>query len=228
MNMELPEPIVGEWAKVFDAPVRGLPVDSWRMSVDKAVMKQYRAAYYGCINHIDDQIGRLLSALPADTIILFCSDHGEMLGDHQWIRKMNAFEASARIPFLLKFPKEMGIPQAIVREEVVELMDVMPTLLDAAGVPIPDSVDGSSVLPLLRGESRWREYIHGECASIPTLGSGMQYVTDGKRKFIYYPGTGQEQYFNLQQDPREMTELSTDPNCAAEIAVWRSRLRQLH
>jgi arylsulfatase A-like enzyme len=224
MNMDLPEPVVGDWAKLYDAPVRGLPTDSWRISIDAQQMKQYRAAYYGCINHIDDQIGRLLSVVPANTVVLFCSDHGEMLGDHQWTRKMNAFEASARVPFLIRFPKEMGIRQGDVRDEAVELMDVMPTLLDAAGVPIPDSVDGSSVLRLLRGATEWREYVHGECASIPTLNSGMQYVTDGRRKYIYYPGTGAEQYFNLEEDPQEMYELSGEPGYAEEIAKWRSRL----
>jgi len=224
MRMELPKPRVGEWARVYDGAVRGLEPNSWRVSLEPALMKQFRAAYYGCINHIDDQIGRLLNAVPSNTVILFCSDHGEMLGDHQWIRKRNAFEGSARIPFIIRFPKEMGIRQGIVREEPVELMDVMPTLLDAAGVSIPESVHGRSVLPLLRGNAEWRRYVHGECSSIPTLNSGMQYLTDGKRKYIWYPGTGEELYFNLEQDPDEMNDLSRDPEYRQEISSWRAAL----
>ena len=225
MNMELPVPYVGDWASVHDRPVRGLPLASWRTRLDPIVMKQFRAAYYASIEHIDHQIGRILRLLPNNTIIVFTSDHGEMLGDHQWIRKRNAFEASARIPFLMNFPNSMGVTQNAVREEVVELMDIMPTLLDAAAVPIPDSVDGKSLLPLLRGtSSAWRDYLHGECAAIPSLNSGMQYLTDGKRKYIWYPGTGQEQYFDLEADATEMYELSGDSNYSDEIFVWRKRL----
>jgi len=83
MNMDLPEPYVGDWAKVYDEPQRGLPIDSWRTALEPAVMKQYRAGYYGTINHIDDQIGRILKEIPPNTIVIFLSDHGDMLGDHQ-------------------------------------------------------------------------------------------------------------------------------------------------
>ncbi len=225
MAMELPEPHVGGWARVFDGPQRGLPPASWRTALEPAVMRQYRAGYYGSINHIDDQIGRILRHVPRNTIVAFVSDHGEMLGDHQWIRKRNAFEPSARVPFLLRFPDALQVPQGAVRDEVVELMDVMPTLLDAAGVTPPAGLDGKSLMPLLRGATApWRAYVHGECAIVPSLNSGMQYVTDGRRKYIWYPGAGMEQYFNLENDPREMVELSGAPEYAAEIAMWRARL----
>ncbi len=225
MDVDLPPPVVGDWAKIFDEPQRGLPVASWRTELDPLVIKQYQAGYYGCVNHIDNQIGRVLWHLPRNTILVFTSDHGEMLGDHQWIRKRNAFEPSARVPFLMRFPDSMGVHAGQVRDEPVELMDIMPTLLDAAGVPVPESVDGSSLLPLLRGEAdAWRDYVHGECASVPSLNSGMQYVTDGRRKYIWYPGTNTEQYFDLENDPQEMHELSQDPTRQAEIALWRERL----
>lgn len=225
MNMDLPEPYVGDWARVFDTPQRGLPVPAWRICVDPVLIKQYRAGYFGTINHIDDQIGRLLQWVPRNTIVIFVSDHGDMIGDHQWLRKRSAFEGSARVPFLIQFPAGMGIDQQQVRHEVVELMDVMPTLLEAAGVEVPDSVDGRSLMPLLRGEdAAWREYVHGECAEIPTAGSSMQYLTDGKKKYVWHPGTGEEYYFDLVEDPREMNNLAGESAYAAEIQDWRSRL----
>lgn len=226
LSMDLPEPHVGDWARIFDGPQRGLnPQNTWRIDVDPQVMHQIRAAYYASVNHIDDQIGRLLLALPANTIVVFCSDHGEMLGDHQWLRKRNAFEASARIPMLMKFPDSMGVEQGRAADIPIELMDLMPTLLDAAGATIPGTVDGSSVLPLLRGESDdWREYLHGECAAIPTLDSGMQYVTDGRQKYIWYPGTGDEHYFDLVNDPNEMNNLADEPDYREELSGWRSKL----
>ena len=228
--MDLPEPYVGDWARVYDASQRGLPVDSWRISLDPPIMKQFRAAYYGCITHIDDQVGRILFALQSqrirqNTIVVFLADHGEMLGDHQWLRKRNALEPSARVPMLMEFPHSIGIPPGQVRDEPVELMDVMPTLLDATGVAVPDAVDGQSVLPLLRHASAtWRDYVHGETCNIPTLNSGMQYLTDGRGKYIWYPGTGEELLFNLEDDPCELHDLSQDSRYSAEIDTWRLRL----
>ncbi|MDA0709322.1 MAG: sulfatase-like hydrolase/transferase [bacterium] len=227
MAMDLPEPFVGEWARVFDGPVRGLQPECWRLCLDPPVMKATRAGYYGSIEHIDHQVARLLSTrvLPDNTIVVFASDHGEMLGDHQWLRKRNAFEPSARVPLLMKFPGAMGLPQQQVIDRPVELMDIMPTLLDAAGVAIPDTVDGQSVLPLIRDpQSTWREYVHGECANVPTSNSGMQYLTDGKHKYIWLPGQDRELFFDLVNDPNELVDLSTHTHWAEEIGQWRARL----
>ena len=229
MAMDLPEPVVGDWARVFDGPMRGLSVTSWRTALEPELIRQYRAGYYGSINHIDDQIGRVLSTLPPDTVVVFVSDHGEMLGDHQWIRKRNGFEGSARIPFLLRLPPDprWSSTRGQVREELVELMDLMPTLLDVAGVEIPDSVEGRSLLPLVTGaDTSWRSVLHGECAIVPTLDSGMQYMTDGKRKYIWYPGTGQAHYFDIANDPDEMRNLAASPSHRAEIETWQGRLAE--
>ncbi len=226
MNMDLGEPWEGDWSHYYDEVPKGQGVCSWRTLLSPAQLKQYRAGYYGCINHIDDQIGRIMCWVPRNTIFIFTSDHGEMLGDHQWIRKRNAFEPSARIPYVIRFPEEMGIPQKRVCEAPVQLMDLMPTLLDAAGAAIPESVDGQSLLPYLRGEAQWREYVHGECADVPSMDSGMQYVTNGKQKYIWFPGPGEELYFDLEKDPKELHNLAQDADRQDEIAIWRQRLIQ--
>ncbi len=224
MAMDLPEPVVGDWARVYDGPQRGLPIATWRACFEPLVQKQYQAAYYGSIEHIDHQLGRVFQVLPRDTVVLFTSDHGEMLGDHQWIRKRNAYEPSARVPLLLRMPRGSDFAERRVMDEPVELMDVMPTLLEAAEAPAPEGMDGRSLLPLLRGEGGWREYVHGECSAVPTLNSGQQYVTDGRRKYVWLPGRGQEQFFDLEADPREMHDLGADPARADEVALWRGRL----
>ena len=226
MGLDLPPPPVGDWARLYDRPQRGLPVNAWRVCLTPEVQRQMQAGYYGCINHIDDQIGRILAAIPPNTVIMFVSDHGEMLRQHQWIRKRSGYEGSARVPFLLRTPARMNLGRGQVLDQPVELMDVMPTLLDLAGVPIPEEVDGSSVLPLLRGETSWREYVHGECSRLETLDSGTQFLTDGTRKYIWYPGPGKEQFFDLETDPDEMVDLALDR--PAEVAIWRERIiRQL-
>jgi arylsulfatase A-like enzyme len=224
MAMDLPEPYVGDWARIYDRPMRGQPVDSYRVSLEPQMMKQYRAAYYASIDHIDDQIARILPRVPEDTIVCFLSDHGEMLGDHQWVRKRNAYEPSARIPFFIRFPETMGMPQGQCIDRLVDVTDVMPTLLDAVGLPVPESVEGRSVRPLLRGETVWRAYLHGECANITTLNSGMQFLTDGRWKYVWFPALAKEQLFDLATDPREMTDLAPDPASTDELRHWRELL----
>jgi arylsulfatase len=220
----LPPPVQSDWSKVFDRPQRGLPVEAWRVLLDPDVQHDFQAAYYASIHHIDDQIGRILQNIPPDTIVLFTSDHGEMLGDHQWMRKRVPYEGSTNIPMLLRLPGESrSRPQRTI-DQPVELMDVMPTLLDAAGVPIPETVEGRSLLPLLRGDTTWRSHLHCEIADIPTLNSGMQMLTDGRQKFIHFPGTGQQQFFDLTTDPHEQHDLVHSPAHAEIIHLWRTRL----
>lgn len=233
-DADLPNPPVGDWARVFPGPQVGQPVASWRTALTRAQQRQFQAGYFGCINHIDDQIGRLLTRMPSNTIIAFVSDHGEMLGDHQWIRKRTPYQGAARIPFILHFPRgvrgatsDLGTrPESdSVHNEPVELMDLMPTLLDAVGIPVPADIDGVSLMPLVSGENaKLRDYLHGECAIVPSMNSGMQYLTDGRRKFIRYPGTGHEEYFDLEADPMELENLIDDETRVGEIQSWRDRL----
>ena len=121
-------------------------------------------------------------------------------------------------PYLIHLPKNMGIKQEKVIDRTVELMDIMPTLLDIAEVEIPSSVDGQSLLPLIYDKNvHWCNHVHGECTQIPTLNSGMQYLTNDKSKYIWYPGLEQEQYFDLENDPNEMNDLTNNPHYTDEL-----------
>ncbi len=229
-DQDLGEPHIGSFSRISDGPIPGLPVVSKRLALGYNQMKQLRAGYFGCIHHLDDQIGRLLQQVSKDTLVVFVSDHGELLGDQQYFQKGRGFEGSARIPFLTRFPHSMDLPQGQVRDEPVELRDVMPTLLQAAGVPIPDTVEGKSLLPLIRGESKqWREYIHGEAAHrnqgtklVPDIAN--HFLTDGRRKYIWASDTGEELFFDLEKDPNELMNLMEDSERAGEIGFWRQRL----
>ncbi|MFW6598728.1 arylsulfatase [Propionibacteriaceae bacterium Y2011] len=230
--MDLGRPKVGDWAPRFDEPVRGLDINAWEIRLEDQLLHQARAGYYGMINHVDDQVGRFVdllrrSKLLDDTVILFTSDHGEMLGDHNMWRKTFPYEASARVPFFLKPARSMGLPADVVRSEPVGLQDVMPTLLEAAGVPIPDSCTGRSVLPLATagddGATGWREYLHGEHAGQYDYDAGMHYLTDGHHKYVWYTQTGREHLFDLDADPDELHDLSAAPG-GGDLAGWRARL----
>ncbi|MCW8132914.1 MAG: arylsulfatase [Planctomycetota bacterium] len=232
MQMDLPGPVVGDWADAR-APLTGsggAKTDASHVRIDPAAMKRCRAGYYGLINHVDDQIARLMQTmarlgLARDTFTLFTSDHGEMLGDHNMFRKTFAYESSARVPFLAKAPAWMECRSGVRAEQVVGLQDVMPTMLDAAGVPVPEGVDGRSVLPIMRGETpAWREFLHGEHAGCYRNEDGVQYLTDGREKFIWYTQTGREQFFDLAADPQECRDLIRSAPHAPRVDLWRKRM----
>ena len=158
-----------------------------------------------------------------NTVVILTSDHGEMLGDHYLWRKSLPYEGSARIPLLLRAPERFGIKRGSAVDKPVCLEDIMPTVLDMAGVEIPDTVDGQSLLSVCRGEDApWRPYVHIEC----TGGLGNQALTDGKEKYIWFVGDGREQFFDLTKDPRECHDLSADPEMKDRVSYWRDLLVQ--
>lgn len=215
----LASPPVGDWA----APVGARVQDSPYGIADPELLREAQTGYYACITQLDHQIGRIMEQLLLEgvlnnTYVLFLSDHGELLGDHNLYRKSLPFEGSARIPFLLSGP---GISPGTIKNEIVELMDVMPTLLDACGIEIPDSVDGSSLLPLFHGKNEWRESIHGE--HLYEDGS-VHCITTNRDKYIWYSHTGRELYFDLIRDPQELHNMILDTSCQGRVEHLRQTL----
>ena len=161
----------------------------------------------------------------ADTWFIFTSDHGEMLGDHNLWRKTYAYEGSTRIPFIVTPPARGSAAFRKVADEVVELRDIMPTILNAAGVDIPKTVDGQSVVPLTQQpDPNWRPYLHGEHCTCYSHEQEMQYVTNGKRKLIWLPRIDELQFFNLEEDPGECHNQIDQPEYQAEVAEWKGYL----
>ena len=164
---------------------------------------------------MDHQIGRLISALVEEqimdnTVILFVSDHGEMLGDHLMFQKAKPFQGSIHVPLFISGPERYIGKRGTVRTDLAELRDVMPTLLELAGAPIPETVDGTSLLHPLD-----REYLHGE----HTLGEdSMHFILTKEDKYIWYSQTGRELYFNMRDDPHETKNvLDENPERVAEL-----------
>ncbi len=227
---ELPPPAIGSWAAMHDDPHEARNPNAWRGRRSDDEVRRARTAYFGLITHIDHQIGRLLRYLQQhrlyeNTVILFVSDHGDMLGDHHLWRKTYAYEGSAHIPLLVRLPRPMREHVSANVDVPVGLQDIMPTVLDAAAVPIPASVDGASLLPLIRGERvDWRPYIHGEHCTCYSEAQEMQYLTDGHWKYIWFPRLNTEQLFDLEADPLECTDLAADPHYGADLRRWRQAL----
>jgi len=119
---------------------------------------------------------------------------------------------------------EMAVHDVEV-EQVVGWEDIMPTFLEAAGAPIPDSVEGRSVLPLLRGEvDGWRSHYHGEHSPCYHPENANQFLTDGRWKYIWNPINGDEQLFHLAEDPGECRDLSGDDAFSGQLSAWRQRM----
>ncbi|MDF1602616.1 arylsulfatase [Nocardioides sp. YIM 152315] len=222
------DPVVGDWAGIFDdLRVDPMSPEAFAGWMDPDLLHRARAGYFGHMSHIDAQVRRFRESLDEfglgdNTVFAFVSDHGEMLGDHGLYRKSFPYQGSVHVPFLLSGPRDGPVAGGVVRSEPVELRDVMPSLLDAAGLPIPDGLDGRTVLPLARDEAAsWREFLHGEHT---LFGQSMQWLTDGQEKYVWLSGSGREQLFDLAVDPHECHDLTLEGDRRERVARWRTRL----
>lgn len=230
-HADLPEPSVGEWAATHDDPKTAADPNAWRGRMTPEAIRRARAGYLGEISFIDTQIGRLLNYIRYDadtarnTWFVFTSDHGDMQGDHNLWRKTYAYEGSSHIPFIVTPPIHSEFETRADVDEVVELRDVMPTLLSVAGVNVPNTVDGVNLLPVMKeSDPNWRNYIHGEHCRCYSNMNDTQFVTNGRRKYIWLPTSGREQFFDLDADPGECLDLIHDPARSEEIDLWRGYL----
>jgi arylsulfatase A-like enzyme len=148
-----------------------------------------------------------------------------MLGDHNLFRKTWPYEASARVPFLVRAPADWDYPEEVTCQSPVGIQDIMPTILNAAGIDIPDTCTGKSLLPILRKESNGvRDVLHGEHAGCYEYDHGNHYLTDETHKYVWYSQTGVEHLFDLATDPHETHDIGRESDAEAELAPWRSRL----
>ncbi len=232
----IPDPYVGAWASVHDDPAEAVKIDAWRGRRSAEEIRRARACYYGNITFIDHQIGRLFLEMHChhreawdNTLVVFLSDHGDMLGDHHLWRKTYAYEGATRIPMMVRLPNAWKAPRGQVLEQVVELRDVMPTLLDAAGLTVPSTCQGQSLLALVRGQKdvSWRPYLHGEHGLAYHPDQVNHYLTDGREKYIWFPYLDREQLFDLTADPGECHDLAGSPQHVPQLNLWRHHLVSL-
>ncbi len=184
-------------------------------------IRRARRGYYANISYIDDKIGEVLAVLEAtrqEAVVVFVSDHGEMLGERGLWFKMNFFEDSARVPLFIAGP---GIGAGRV-DQPVSTLDILPTLCDLAGIDlsgIAPWTDGESLLPLMRGTGG-RGPVPMEYAAEGTV-SPMVALVDGPWKYIAC-AADPELLFNLDSDPGERVNLAGDPAFAPLVERLRS------
>ncbi len=215
--------------------------------MDEATVRQLRATYYGMMTEVDDRLGEVFAYLDAtgqwnDTLVIFTSDHGEQLGDHHLLGKVGYFDESFRIPLVIKGAENPRAGQ--VEAAFTESIDVMPTILDWLGAPVPRACDGVSLLPLLHGPAPdgWRDALHYEYDfrdvhySQPEadLGIGMDesslcVIQDECWKYVHFAALP-PLLFDLRADPHQMRDLARDPahagivrDLAQRALSWRMR-----
>ncbi len=189
------------------------------------VIREARRRYYGLISQIDYELGRFLGELRSknlydDTAIIFNSDHGEHLGDHGLWGKTTFLSGSADVPFIVRVPDWM--PMARPSQEIdspVLTADLYPTVLDMAGLPLPDDIDGVSLLPQIESGRNVERVVCGECGQAE---NATVFATDGRWKYVYYTQGGVEHFFDTAADPNNLHNLADH----AALSREQQRLKQ--
>lgn len=223
-DVDIPAAHTGDWATDFESlpyPLKSRH-NNWyalnrygdgRVGLNNTELKLARQAFYALCTHVDHQIRLVIGMLREEglldnTIVAFTSDHGDMLGNHGQFAKGLHYEDSAKVPLIIMPTADYArLGHHQTDDRLVELCDIMPTLLNIAGVPIPKSVEGISLLSNTRREYLYGEHYEGEGAT--------RMLRDQQCKLIYYPAGNHFQLFDLKDDPHELHNLAKDPDYAA-------------
>lgn len=223
---DLPEPFASDWSKGYEENESAKSLTGWCGKKSREEIQRARAGYYGSITQTDYQIGKFLTTLNKaklldEMLIIFTSDHGDMLQDHNLLRKSYAYEGSAHIPFIIKLPKSLSKGAVACSDVPVSLYDVMPTVLDICGLELPSDMEGISLVGACKGETPYRPYVQGEHIQGYSYAEDNYFLTDGKFKYIYHFKTGRERFFDLRDNKREEKDEIDNPEFAETIIKMR-------
>lgn len=197
--------------------------------------RRYMQDYLGCIVGVDENVGRMLdfleeSGLARNTVVLYTSDQGFYLGDHGWFDKRFMYEESLRMPLVVRFPGH--IPAASVNNDFVLNLDFAPTILELAGVPVPQDMQGQSFYRILGGREieGWRESIYYHYYEYPAVHMVKRHygVRTKRYKLIhFYHDIDAWELYDLQQDPHEVNNVYSSPAYSDELRRLRAELVRL-
>jgi arylsulfatase A-like enzyme len=218
---------------------------AFRAPMAEKRMRRMKAVYYGLMREVDDTLGRVFAMLKEtgrwdDTMIVFTSDHGEQMGDHWLIGKCGYFDASYRIPLIVRDPRrsaDAGRGQVVRR--FTENVDIMPTMLEAIGAETPQQCDGRSLSPFLEGKvapETWRTEAHWEFdfrdpaddAAEKALGltmhqCSMNIIRDERFKYVHFTKLP-PLLFDLEKDPGEFVNRANDPHYVSVMLEYAQKL----
>jgi len=195
-----------------------------------ADIQMLRSIYLGLASEVDAHVGRIIEFLKQtnqydDTLIIFMSDHGELLGDHHMWGKQNPYESAYRVPLIIRDPSNSAQHGSQV-EAFTESVDITPTIIDMIGRNIPSSMDGRSLKPFLEGNSPgdWRDCVHmeldfgepnetthwQEATTASTNEANLAILREKQFKLIHFNAGLPPLLFDLENDPHELNNLAED------------------
>lgn len=211
---------------------------AWRQDPDRDAILRLRRHYAANVTMIDEKVGEIIETLDRrgdldNTLIVFCSDHADALGDHGHIQKWTMYDCVTRVPLI--FWSKTGIEAGQRCDDLVQLMDIAPTLLDFAGIDTPDTWEARPLTPMLRTgawpEGRFRDHVYAELGRDHIQSaSELVIMRRGVRwKIVVYPGERDGELYDLASDPGETTNLWQVPEhrghrdaAIAEVLEWHA------
>lgn len=224
---DMEAPVVPE-NDLDDVPgiIRGYKSNSTTYGVTPELHKGLLQAYYASVSYMDAQVGRVLDALKEkgledNTIVVFSSDHGYLLGHHQKFQKQHLFEEATRVPFIISVPW-LKDQHGRGTRKITELVDLYPTLAELAGVPAPETIQGTSLKPLLSDteSSAWTKDL-----AFTISRSGGESIRTKEWRFTQW-GFGEKgmELYDLKKDPGEFTNQARNPEYATMVETLRKQL----
>ncbi|MEG0795589.1 MAG: sulfatase [Odoribacter sp.] len=196
--------------------------------------QRYMKDYLSCIKSVDENVGRVLAYLEENgmlenTVVIYSSDQGFYMGEHGWFDKRFMYEESFRTPLLVRLPHSMKQKNEV--KELVQNIDLAPTILELAGVQVPADMQGCSWLPLLDGTAKkWRKslYYHFyESQDEHAVHKHYGVRTDRYKLIHFYDGIDDWQLFDLKKDPKEMNNLIQNAKYTKVLAALKKELDRL-
>jgi arylsulfatase A-like enzyme len=213
----------------------------FRAPANEKKLRRLKAVYYGLMSEVDAALGRVFAMLKEtgrwdDTLIVFTSDHGEQMGDHWLLGKCGYFDASYRIPLIVRDPRAKATHGTVV-DRFTENVDIMPTMLDALGLGVPVQCDGRSLKSLLEGHPvAWREEAHWEYdfrnpadntaekhLDLTLHQCTMNIVRGPRYKYVHFTKLP-PLFFDLERDPGEFVDRSRDPDYLPLVLEYAQKL----
>ncbi|WP_186756672.1 sulfatase family protein [Echinicola salinicaeni] len=222
------EEVYGPINEAFEkADLQGDELTKWKY-------QRYMQDYLASIESVDENVGRLLdyleeNGLAENTIIIYTSDQGFYLGEHGWFDKRFMYEESFRTPLMIKWPRV--IKAGSKNKDLVQNLDFAETMLDAAGVAIPDEMQGLSMLPLLKGDKvEWRDALYYHYYEYPGIHAVKRHNgvrTDRYKLIHFYYDIDEWELYDLQEDPHEMNNVYDDPGYSEVRENMHKKLDEL-
>ena len=221
--MVLPEKVPGDWD---DIPKPGINYKtSLNMKMDVEKQKKAVAGYYAAVSFMDAQVGKVLDALEKsgqaeNTIVIFTSDHGYHLGEHDFWAKVSLHDESARVPLIISVPGK----KPAVSESFVELLDLYPTTSKLCGLPAQGRLQGKDISAILDDP---KAVVHDTVFSVAGTSKGLL-LRDDRWVYIQYgeDAKGGMELFDMQNDPQQFTNLAGSPNHAEIVEAWKAKVAE--